>query len=79
MQAALAGQGVALARVALVSEPLERGDLVEPFGVAGRLGSPFAYWLIVNSSSAGRDEVRQFCAWVEAQAALTRGVLGELA
>ncbi|HEV7914231.1 MAG TPA: LysR family transcriptional regulator, partial [Albitalea sp.] len=37
VQAALAGQGVALARVALVAEQLERGDLVEPFGAAGRI------------------------------------------
>jgi LysR family glycine cleavage system transcriptional activator len=35
IQAALAGQGVALARVALVHETLARGELVEPFGAAG--------------------------------------------
>ena len=72
VQAALAGQGVALARLALVFEALERGELVEPFGVAARLASPYAYWLIVSKPDAARPELRQFCAWVREQAALTR-------
>lgn len=75
VQAALAGQGVALARVALVTEPLERGDLVEPFGAAGRLASPYAYWMIVFKGSGDRAEVQQFRAWIEARAALTRRVV----
>ena len=47
VQAALAGHGVALARVPLVFEALQRGELVEPFGAAGRIGSPFSYWMLV--------------------------------
>ena len=35
MQTALTGQGVALARLPLVHEQLQRGELVEPFGKAG--------------------------------------------
>jgi len=77
VQAALAGQGVALARVPLVAEQLERGELVEPFGPAGRLGSPYVYWLIVSTASRARAEVRQFCDWVEARAAQTRRAMGE--
>lgn len=77
VQAALAGQGVALARVALVFEALARGELVEPFGAAGRSDSPYAYWLLVPPQSRGRPEVRQFCDWVVAQAALTRRAIGE--
>ncbi len=77
VQAALAGQGVALARVALVAEALERGELVEPFGAAGRITSPYCYWLIVSPASRARAEVAQFCGWVEAQAALTRAATGE--
>ncbi len=46
VQAALAGQGVALARVPLVREAIARGELVEPFGSAGRVESPFSYWLV---------------------------------
>jgi len=79
VQAALGGQGVALARAALVTDALQRGDLVEPFGVAGRLTSPYAYWLIVGKAAAGRAEVRQFCEWVQACAAHTRQAIGELA
>ncbi len=77
VQAALAGHGVALARVALVTEALARGELVEPFGPEGRSGSPYAYWLIVDAAARGRAEVREFCDWVVAQAALTRAAIGE--
>ncbi|MBX3605145.1 MAG: LysR family transcriptional regulator [Piscinibacter sp.] len=77
VQAALAGQGVALARVALVYEALARGELVEPFGLSGRTTSPYTYWLIEGTGGRSRPEVRQFCEWVEAQAALTRAAIGE--
>jgi LysR family glycine cleavage system transcriptional activator len=79
VQAALAGQGVALARIALVFEALARGELVEPFGPAGRTDSPFAYWLLAPQHHRARPEVRQFCDWVVAQAALTRSAMGEAA
>ena len=78
VQVALAGQGVALARVALVAEPLARGDLVEPFGAAGRIASHYAYWLLTSNESGSRPEVKQFCDWVEARAASTRVALGEI-
>jgi len=68
---------VALARIALVFEALQRGELVEPFGAAGRIESPFSYWMIVAAAGQTRPEVTQFCAWVEQQAALTRIAVGE--
>ena len=77
IQAALSGQAVALARLPLVSEQLRRGDLVEPFGAAGRLGSPYAYWLLQSSQGRNRTEVIQFSEWVLAQAAQTRVDIGE--
>jgi LysR family glycine cleavage system transcriptional activator len=79
VQAALAGQGVALARVPLVLEALQRGELVEPFGLERRVGSPFSYWMIVAPTSRARPEVAQFCSWVEEQARLTRDAMGEMA
>ena len=79
VQAALSGQCVALSRLALVFEALHRGELVEPFGAAGRISSPFTYWLIVLPGSRGRPEVKQFCDWIEQQAALTRVAVGEAA
>jgi LysR family transcriptional regulator, glycine cleavage system transcriptional activator len=72
VQAALAGHGVALARVPLVFEALQRGELVEPFGAAGRVGSPFSYWMLVAPASRSRSEVMQFCAWLESESAATR-------
>ena len=78
VQAALAGHGVALARVPLVYEALQRGELVEPFGPAGRVGSPFSYWRVVSPASRSRSEVMEFCAWVEAQSTATRAAVGQV-
>lgn len=75
IQSALAGQGVALARVALVHESIERGELVEPFGAAGRIRSPFAYWLVRWPARSERPALTAFEAWLLEQAALTRQAL----
>lgn len=77
VQSALAGQGVALARLPLVAEQLERGDLLEPFGPGGRVATHLAYWLIPSGTSRSRKEVDEFCCWVEQRAAHTRRALGE--
>lgn len=77
IQAALAGQGVALARVPLVHESLQRGELLEPFGPERRLSSPFAYWAIPTAAGAQRPELRLFFDWVVAQAAQSRTAIGE--
>ncbi|CAD5374198.1 LysR family transcriptional regulator [Rubrivivax sp. A210] len=75
IQAAIAGQGVALARLALTRDALERGELVEPFGAAGRLSSPFAYWLVRWPVRQGRPALAAFEAWLLEQAAATRDAL----
>jgi LysR family transcriptional regulator, glycine cleavage system transcriptional activator len=77
IQAALAGQGVALARLALVREPLERGELVEPFGRAGRIDSPFRYWLVRWPARRERPALIDFETWLVEQAALTREALAD--
>jgi LysR family transcriptional regulator, glycine cleavage system transcriptional activator len=77
-QAALTGQGVALSRMPLVADSLASGDLVEIFP-GMRLDTPMAYWLIVGPRSAARPEIRAFCDWMMAQAALTRLAIGEVA
>ena len=77
VQAALAGHGVALGRIALVFEALQRGELVEPFGRDGRMSSPYAYWLVAPPEQRARPEVAQFCAWVLEQARDTQQALGE--
>jgi LysR family glycine cleavage system transcriptional activator len=78
IQAALAGQGVALARLGLVADAVERGELVEPFGSAGRdASSPFAYWLVRGSAAGDRPELASFTQWVVEQAAQSRRAIGE--
>jgi LysR family glycine cleavage system transcriptional activator len=72
MQTALTGQAVALARRGVMSAQLRSGELVEPFGDAGRLSSPYAYWLLQSAASRNRPEVVQFVEWVASQAAESR-------
>ena len=73
VQAALAGGGVALGRLALIGDSLLRGELVEPFGPARRMLSPYAYWLLVVAGGRdARPEVEAFARWLGEQAALTR-------
>lgn len=79
IQAALAGQGVALARLAMVDEPLQRGDLVEPFGPTARAGSPYAYWLARGGAAVDRPELQAFEQWLLGRAAGSRAALGEAA
>ena len=75
-QAALTGQGVALARVPLVADSLASGDLVEILPDM-RMDSPLVYWLIVGPRAAERPEIVAFCGWLQAQAARTRVAMGE--
>ena len=63
--------------MAQVRDQIARGDLVEPFGAAGRIAAPAAYWLIPLPGARLRPELRAFIAWVRAEAALTRAALGE--
>ena len=77
-QAALAGQGVVLARLPLVSEALAHGDLVEVLPNT-RMESPMAYWLIIGPRSNLRPEIAAFCDWLKGLAAATRKTSGDVA
>ena len=76
-QAALAGQGIALARLPLVADALASGDLVEVLP-SQRMDSPLVYWLIVGPRSAVRPEIKAFCDWLLEQARVTREATGEV-
>lgn len=76
VQAALTGQGVALARLPMVAQSLASGDLVEPLPDT-RLSSPYAYWLLPATHSTPRAEVRAFCDWLLEEAAQTRAAIGD--
>ena len=75
-QAALAGQGVALARLPLVAENLARGDLIEVLPET-RLQTPMAYWLMVAPRAGLKPEVMAFCEWLKKEALHTRQAIGE--
>jgi LysR family transcriptional regulator, glycine cleavage system transcriptional activator len=77
-QAALAGQGVALARMPLVADSLSNGSLVEVLA-GSRIDTPMVYWLVIGPRSKVRPEIRAFCDWLMAQAAITRKAIGETA
>lgn len=76
VQAALAGQAVALARLPLVAEALHRGELLEPFGQEGRIETAYAYWLVELNPGHDRPEVRAFRDWVCEEAARTAADMG---
>ena len=70
VQAAMAGQGVALGRVPLVDEYLADRRLAP--ALRGRQYATKverAYWLIVAPAAARRDEVKLFRSWLLAEAA----------
>lgn len=71
VQAALAGQGLAIARLPLVTDALAAGDLIEVLP-KHRLASPLSYWLLQGPRSGARSEVQAFCQWLLNQAEETR-------
>ena len=77
VQTALAGQGVALGRIPLIHELLERGDLIEPFGTERRLISPYAYWQVAMPGARPRPELDSFTLWLQDAARETRKAIGE--
>ena len=77
VQAALAGQGLALARMPLIADALASGDLVEVLP-GHRMDSPLTYWLMVGPRSAQRPEIQAFCAWLQLQAQATRAAIGDV-
>ena len=70
IQAALAGQGVALGRLALIRPLLDDGRLVCVGTPDGGGSNRHAYWLI-QAEAAPREEVRRVADWVRAEAAAT--------
>ncbi len=78
VQAALAGQGVVIARLPLVAESLANGDLIEVLPHHHRMESPMAYWIIVGPRSEQRPEIKAFCEWLKLVARQTRETIGEV-
>lgn len=74
IQAALEGQGVALARRELCRESIQSGRLVRPFEFS--LTSPFAYYLVYPEHHAERPELQAFRAWLFEEVAIDQGRAG---
>lgn len=76
LDAAVDGQGVALARTALAAWDLIAGRLVCPFGP--RLRVPYAYYIVCPKATADRPKVATFRNWLLAQAAADVAKLGSV-
>jgi LysR substrate binding domain len=62
IDAALAGQGIALARTALASLDLIAGRLVRPLQEA--IPAEYAYWIVCRKSAADAPKISQFRSWL---------------
>jgi LysR family glycine cleavage system transcriptional activator len=67
IDAAVDGQGVALARTALVSSDLIAGRLVRPFALA--LDVPYSYWIVCPAPFADLPKISTFRDWLVTEAA----------
>ena len=67
LEAAVAGQGIALAARPLAEADVAAGRLVVPFDLA--LPSPYAYYLVMAKAIARREPVVAFRQWLLAEAA----------
>ena len=66
IDAAVDGQGIALARTALAAWDLLAGRLVRPFPLA--LEVPYAYWIVCPRTTAELPKIATFRAWLLAEA-----------
>jgi LysR family glycine cleavage system transcriptional activator len=67
IDAAIAGQGVALARSALSRRDLEEGRLVRP--VKQETAAQFAYWIVCPPDAASVPKIVRFREWLLREAA----------
>ncbi len=69
LEAAIAGQGVALASAAVVEGDLKAGRLVQPFPPSASQATAFSYYLVYPEAKAGDPKVMAFRDWVLAEVA----------
>jgi LysR family glycine cleavage system transcriptional activator len=69
IDAAVAGQGIALARSALAELDLAAGRLIRP--VAEQVDAKFAYWIVCPKRTAARPNIQRFRDWLLSQPAAT--------
>jgi LysR family glycine cleavage system transcriptional activator len=69
IEAAVVGMGVALARLSLVADHLERGALISPFPLT--TATAFSYYLVALPEGTALPKVVLFSQWLHAEAAHT--------
>ncbi|MEE8455462.1 MAG: LysR substrate-binding domain-containing protein, partial [Limibaculum sp.] len=69
LEAAIAGQGVALAGAALVEGDLKAGRLVRPFPPSLSQATAFSYYVVYPEAKAGDPRVMAFRDWVLSEVA----------
>jgi LysR family glycine cleavage system transcriptional activator len=67
IDAAVDGQGIALARTALAAWDMRAGRLVRPFPLAQK--APYAYWIVCPKSTADLPKISTFRDWLLTEAA----------
>lgn len=77
IDAAVEGQGVALARRVLAARDMIAGRLVRPFEIT--LPAPYGYYIACPKSTADRSKIRMFRDWLVAEAESDRRILAETA
>ena len=70
IEAALAGSGIALVRLALVKEEIATGRLVAPFHTS--VAAPIAYYLVYDGTAMLQRRNRRFRDWLVAEAEADR-------
>lgn len=70
IEAAIQGDGVTLARRALVQDDLRAGRLVDPFGIG--IPQDFSYYIVFPKGAAQDRRIKAFCDWVRQEAAEAR-------
>ena len=71
IEAAITGQGVALARSSMVARDLREGRLVQPFSLS--LRPEFSYWVVCPQATADKPKIAEFRAWLLEEAAAESG------
>jgi LysR family transcriptional regulator, glycine cleavage system transcriptional activator len=69
VEAAVAGKGVALARMSLAARDLVEGRLVRLFAGTGAKGASFAYWLVAPQPQWKQKKVQALVQWLRHEAA----------
>ena len=65
LEAAIDGMGIVASTPSLVSDALRNGTLVAPFDLDVPLGA--SYHVVSNDAAYGRDDVREFRAWLRCE------------